>query len=72
MKNTILKKSNLGKSIFHRTKKRKVCDVNCKPFGKCKCFVSKISSLNMLNSNVKKWKKHNFKIKPLKADSSRY
>ena len=69
MKN--LKKHNfkqkpLGKFVFHKTKKWTVCDVNCKSFDKCKCFVSEILLSNMLNSNVKKLKKQDFKQKSLR------
>ena len=37
-----------------------VCDVHRELFHKHQCFVSGILLLNMLNSNVKKLKKHNF------------
>ena len=39
-----------------------VCEVNCEPFDKCKCFVSGILFLNKLNSKVKKLK-HYFEKK---------
>ena len=55
-KNAILSGNFLGKVVFHETKKWTICDVNCKPFDKCECFVSGILSLNMLNSNMKKLK----------------
>ena len=41
-------------------KKRTVCDGNRESFDKWESFVSGILLLNMLNSNVKKWKKHKF------------
>ena len=40
-----------------------VCDIDREPFHKCECFVFGILLLNMLNSNMKKWKIHNFKQK---------
>ena len=57
------KKKLAGKFVFHETKKWAVCNVNREPFDKWECFVLGILSLNMLKSNVKRVKKHNFKKK---------
>ena len=55
------------KYYFHQFKmkytKWAVCDIDREPFHKCECFVFGILLLNMLNSNMKKWKIHNFKQK---------
>ena len=57
------KKKLAGKFVFHETKKWAVCNVNREPFDKWECFFLGILSLNMLKSNVKRVKKHNFKKK---------
>ena len=64
-----IKRKNIRKHsravCFSWNKKWTVCDFSRKPFDKCQCFASWVLLVNMLNSNVKKLKKHNFKQKPL-------